>query len=585
MLGECLEVFGGYTEEEREKMILNHYIPKDGTYILVGSNGEIVSITDFKLDKKTGQVNRNAERYHDFCYYDYHSDLVSMNKPLDGSKVIHSNNYLSFWVKKESILNGKLTADIIDGYYEVLEHPEKKYEKTAALSIYKDLEMEFGKVDAESLQKNKQWICEHIFSINDLDQTIDMGRKDYLKIFFEADREEYLREGNRYLIPNIYNSNQYNIVVKGETLGLPDNNQGMNAKKPFLSIKTRKSAAPYLLNKNDVLLQKQFFDHLMSFAMIGKFNVYVDMEKKEIKGYKNDGYPETSISGFYLRIQKGKEVEIHDQDVIPFFDNHMRKPFVYENKLGIEDKKNPEYEFGKTCETFKEVEELINDIFFSKMLINNYFSEEEDIKITEESLKRTLLLSRRKLFSWLHLGNAAGIGDLLDQVSRELIKGSISNEYMLKAAKQLNLRLSLMQYFAEGGKKMADFSIDLRENLKTKICSEVYMGLESDREYYFAVGQLARYFVYLSKAGKKKQSLINPFLNARTDSKLKDLLGKSFKKYNYAISVGAKHISRLYGMVECYEPQEQVMQDMISAGFVIDNLLLERKEKEEKEDE
>ncbi len=469
MLGECLEVFGGYTEEEREKMILNHYIPKDGTYILVGSNGEIVSVTDFKLDKKTGQVNRNAERYHDFCYYDYHSDLVSMNKPLDGSKVIHSNNYLSFWVKKESILNGKLTADIIDGYYEVLEHPEKKYEKTAALSIYKDLEMEFGKVDAESLQKNKQWICDHIFSITDLDQTIDMGRKDYLKIFFEADREEYWREGNRYLIPNIYNSNQYNIVVKGETLGLPDNNQGMNAKKPFLSIKTRKSVAPYLLNKDDVLLQKQFFDYLMSFAMIGKFNVYVDMEKKEIKGYRNDGYPERPISGFYLRIQKGKEVEIHDQDVVPFFDNHMRKPFMYENKLGIEDEKNPEYEFGKTCETFKEVEELINDIFFSKMLINNYFSEEGDIKITEESLKRMLLLSRRKLFSWLHLGNTAGIGDLLDQVSRELIKGSISNEHMLKAAKQLNLRLSLMQYFAEGGEKMADFSIELRENLKTKI--------------------------------------------------------------------------------------------------------------------
>lgn len=585
MLGECLEVFGGYTEEEREKIILNHYIPKDGTYILVGSNGEIVSVTDFKLDKKTGQVNKNAERYHDFCYYDYHSDLVSMNKPLDGSKVIHSNNYLSFWVKKESISNGKLTADIIDGYYEVLEHPEKKYEKTAALSIYKDLEMEFGRVDAESLQKNKQWICNHIFSITDLDQTIDMGRKDYLKIFFEADREEYWREGNRYLIPNIYNSNQYNIVVKGETLGLPDNNQGMNAKKPFLSIKTRKSAAPYLLNKDDVLLQKQFFDYLMSFAMIGKFNVYVDMEKKEIKGYRNDGYPERSISGFYLRIQKGKEVEIHDQDVVPFFDNHMRKPFMYENKLGIEDEKNPEYEFGKTCETFKEVEELINDIFFSKMLINNYFSEEEDIKITEESLKRMLLLSRRKLFSWLHLGNTAGIGDLLDQVSRELIKGSISNEHMLKAAKQLNLRLSLMQYFAEGGEKMADFSIELRENLKAKIGSEEYMGLESDREYYFAVGQLARYFVYLSKAGKKKQSLINPFLNARTDSKLKDLLGKSFKKYNYAISMGAKRVGRLYGMVECYEPQEQVMQDMISAGFVIDNLLLERKEKEEKEDE
>lgn len=584
MLGECLEIFGSYTEEEREEKILRHYIPKDGTYILVMENGE-TSVTDFKQDKKTGRVNKSAVKYQDFYYFDYHSDLVSMNKPLDTNKIIHSNNYLSFWVKKESILNGKLTTDIIDEYYDILEHPEKKYGKTAAMPIYENLEAEIGKVDAEALKRNRQWILDHIFSLESLDKDIDMGKKDYLKIFFEADREVYRREGRRYLIPNIYNSNQYNVLVNGKTYGLPDNNQGMNAKKPFLSIKTRKSAAPYLLDREDAILQKQFFDYLMNFAAVGEFNIYVDQERKKISGYKNDGYPEDSLSGFYLRIQKGKEVEIHDQDVVPFFNNHLKRPFVYENKLGIEDEKNPGHEFGKVCETFKEVEWLINDVFFSKMLANNYFSEEEDIKITDESVKRMLLLSRRKLFGWLHLGNTAGIRDLLDKVSRELIIGSILNEYMLKAAKQLNLRMSLMRYFSEGGEEMADFSMELRENLKSKIYSEEYTGLESDREYYFAVGQLARYFIYLSKAGKKKQSLINPFLNARTDAKLKELLGKLYKKYNYDIPVGVKRVSRLYGMIECYEPTGQVMQDMVSAGFVIDNLILEKKEKEEKEDE
>lgn len=584
MLGECLEIFGSYTEEEREKEILDYYIPKDGTYILVMENGE-TSVTDIKLDKKTGEVNRTAGKYKDFCYFDYHSDLVSMNKPLDPSKIIHSNNYLSFWVKKESVSNGKLTTDIINEYYDILEHPEKKYGKTAAMSVYENLEEEIGKVDAEVLKRNRQWILDHIFSIESLGWNIDMSKKDYLKIFFEADREVYRREGNRYLIPNIYNSNQYNVVVRGKTYGLPDNNQGMNAKKPFLSIKTRKNAAPYLLDKEDAILQKQFFDYLMNFAAVGKFNIYVDQNKGKISGYKNDGCPEDSLSGFYLRIQKGKEVEIRDQDVVPFFDNHLKKPFVYENKLEIEDEKNPEHEFGKVCETLKEIEWLINDVFFSKMLINNYFSEEADIKITEECVKRMLLLSRRKLFGWLHLGNAAGIKDLLDHVSKELIIGSILNEHMLKAAKQLNLRMSLMQYFSEGGEEMADFSIELRENLKSKIYSEEYTGLESDREYYFAVGQLARYFIYLSKAGKKRQSLINPFLNARTDAKLKELLGKLYKKYNYDIPVGVKRISRLYGMIECYEPAGQVMQDMVSAGFVIDNLILEKKEKEEKEDE
>lgn len=590
MLGECLEIFGSYTEEEREKRILEGYIPKDGTYILVGKNGVIKEIAEMKLDKKTGKIDRSAEYFQEFLYFDHHSDLVSMNKPQDAEKIIHSNNYLSFWVKKESIVNGKLTPKVIDGYYSVLEHPEKKCEKTKALSIYERLEEVIGPVDIETLQRNKKWIYDHIFSLEEyvlkeLKYKIDFQKKEYLKIFFEAEKEVYQREGDRYFIPNIYNSNQYNVVINGEVLGLPDNNQGMNAKKPFLSIKTRKNVAPYLLNRENVMLQKQFFDYLMNFAMVGKYNIYVDMEHREFCACENNKYPKETVRGYFLRIRKGKEVEIHDQDVVPFFRNRLSKPFVYENKLGVEDAKNPEYEYGKICETYQELESMIDDVFFSKTLIYQYFSDEEKIKITDETLKRMLLMSRRKLFGWLHLGNDADIREVLDKISMELVKASILNEYMLKAAKQLNLRLSLLQYFAKGGENMADFSVMLREDLKTKIMSDEYKGLESDREYYFAVGQMARYLVYLSKAGKKKQSLINPFLNARTDKNLKELLGRYFKKYNYSIPVGAKRVGRLYGMLECYEPESVIMQDMISAGFVIDNLLLEKRDKEEKDDE
>lgn len=590
MLGECLEIFGSYTKEEREKRILIDYIPKDGTYILVGKNGEIKEVTEFRLDKKTGKINRNAEYFQDFLYYDYHSDLISMNKPQDAEKIIHSNNYLSFWVKKESFQNGKLTPQIIDGYYDILENPERKCAKTKSLSIYQKLEEVIGPVDKETLRRNKKWIETHIFTLEKyvLDEwniQIDFQKKDYLKIFFEAEKEIYQKEGDRYFIPNIYNSNQYNVVIKDEVFGLPDNNQGMNAKKPFLSIKTRKSAAPYLLNREEVMLQKQFFDYLMNFAMVRQYNIYVDMKRNDFCACGDAEYPQDEISGFFLRIKKGKEVEIHDQDVVPFYSNCLKKPFVYENKLEIEDSKNPEYEFGKTCETRQELERMIDDIFFSRALIPNYFSEEEKMKITDEIQKRMILQSRRKLFGWLHLGNDRDIRELINRISQELIKSSILNEYMLKAAKQLNLRLSLMQYFAKGGENMADFSMEIRETLKTKIVDDEYIGIQNDREYYFAVGQLARYFVYLSKTGKKKQSLINPFLNARTDKKLKELLGRYYKKYNYAISAGARRVSRLYGMVVCYEPEGAILEDLLSAGFVIDNLLLEKKDKEDKEDE
>ena len=141
------------------------------------------------------------------------------------------------------------------------------------------------------------------------------------------------------------------------------------------------------------------------------------------------------------------------------------------------------------------------------------------------------------------------------------------------------MRLSLMEYFSEGGDSMADFSVELREKLKKKLVSKEYVGLENDREYYFAVGQMAGYFIYLSKAAKKPQSMINPFLNAKSDEALKKKLGQYYKKYNYDMLVAAKMVNRLYGMIKGYTPDENVvMEDMISVGVVVDNLLLEKKE-------
>ena len=138
-------------------------------------------------------------------------------------------------------------------------------------------------------------------------ENVDLKRKDYLKIFFEADDSEYEREGRRYFLPNIYNNNEYNIEINSIVYGMPDNNLGMNAKKPFLSIKSRKYPAPYLLDGDDVILQKQFFDYLMNLVSAGKYQVYVDTERKKISGYANGDAPDHVESGYYFRIRKGKQ--------------------------------------------------------------------------------------------------------------------------------------------------------------------------------------------------------------------------------------------------------------------------------------
>ena len=130
MLRECLEVFEYMLTREGESLVLDSYVPADGTYILVGRDGSQKAVMDVRMDKKTKKVDHSHPFFEEFCFCDYHSQLLSMNKPVDAKKVIHSNNYLSFFVKKDSIASGKLTESLINGYYDTLKDPvNQKYKK------------------------------------------------------------------------------------------------------------------------------------------------------------------------------------------------------------------------------------------------------------------------------------------------------------------------------------------------------------------------------------------------------------------------------------------------------------------------
>ncbi len=582
MISECLQVFQKVLEQDPD-VILRDYIPADGTYLLVGEDYQIKGQPmEIKMDKKTGNIDKSAPYYREICYYDYYSKLISMNKKQDPAKIIHSNNFYSFWVKKDSIRNGKLTEEVIDNYYKILEEPAKKYEKGKGLELYGLVEEKLGVVNQEKLQKNKKWIKEHIFSLEKI-VSVDLEKKDYLKIFFEAEYSEYEKEGQRYFIPNIYNNNKYNLKIEGKILGLPDNNLGMNDKKPFLGNKTRKVLAPYLLDEKQVMLQKQLFDYFMNFVSAGRYNVYVDLERNKFEACRNGEFPIGSICGFFLRLQKGMSgAEIHYQDIVPFYENKLESELEYKNYMQIVNEKHPEYESEyHTYDRLSQLEDLVDDIFFSKNLRRNYFTEVDKITILQEGLRRILLVHRMELFAWFHLNHTSGIKRIVEDVFLELIKFSIINGYSGKAIRQINLRLSLLQYLKKGGEHMPDFSVNVRENLKQKLVSSESVGLENDTEYYYAVGQLVRYFIYLNKSSKKNESVINPILNARNSIIINERVLQFYKKYNYAIA--SRKANLLCKMVLGYEVKGKVKQDMICMGYVDNNLVLEKKEEKEHE--
>ena len=577
MVQDCIKIFKN--TPDMDKMVLDTYTPADGTYLFMQEidDGFIQKeLVEVKLDKKTKLLNITEEVRSRISYFDYNCKLLDMNKPIDPKKIIQSNNFLSFWIKKESLSNGKLTNEIIDNYYEILSNPYKKYSKSKkSTELYAEIEKEVGEVNKSKLIKIKEWIKHNIFNLQ-----FEVSGKDYLKIFFLCDEIDFEKEGKRYIYPNIYNKNDYNIKLNDNILGLPNENMGMNPKKPYLENKNRKFSIPILVDTEQIIVRKKFFDYLWNLASSGKSNIYFDIESNHIYPYDYKTSPSSDFKGYYLRIRKDKnEAAIIDMDFIASYQTQLKKPIVVENVTNINPDKLQGHYYGYITKLY-EVRDIVNNELFSELLVPNFFTDINEISIDDNVLKESILISRNVLFNWFYKGYENGVSDVLDRISLKLIKNSISKNLLDKAQHQYNIRIAFLEYFKGGNRKMADLMMEIRHNLSEKINSGVYESIKSDDEYYYAIGQLVRYFISLSKTTKKNHSLFNPFLNIRNDKILKEKLLVFFRKYNYAIEERDLRFNNLYKLVVSYQPEGEINLDYMIAGYISNSLIYEKKEEQ-----
>jgi len=569
VLKDCLEVFKNKYSKTGENLITDSYVLGEGSYVLVDENGKIIEILE--VDKKN---HDKTGRYYDFAEMDYLSKLMDINKPIDSNKIIHSNNYLSFFVKKENVNKVKLTEAIIDNYYEMLKEPRIKYKNSKEKrKLYELTEGKYGNVNYSSLEIQKTWIKSNIFLL--LDKV--SKNMNYLKIFFECDIQQYKKESEKYVIPNIYNYTHFNVEIENITYGLPNDNMGLNSKKPFLENRTRKNSLPYIISIDEVILQKKFFDYLFNNACNGKTNIYLG--NGDIKCLSNEENLDDKFSGYFLKTRKGKEVEIYDFDAIVGFNNILTViPIDYTRFKGS---LNDDY--GEIKE-IKKLRMLINNIYFNKLLCNNYFTDPKDIKLNDFVFKGNLIKSRGAFFNWFYKGDTTIIKQIFNKLSMDIIKNTICNEYMVKAKEQFNLRCGILDYFI-GGEKMGDILNEIASSLRGKINSKQTDKIESDNEYYFSVGQISSYLLSLNKSSRKMHSLINPLLNCKTDENLKLQLGMLFKRYNYGIKKENKRFNNFNAMVLGYQAEGQVNDNILVAGYLYSNLIYESNKEEKNGDE
>lgn len=566
MLKDCLEIFEKLYEEHGERLITDSYKLPEGSYVKVLDDGSY-EITE--IDKKSDDTITD---YRYFAVRDYLSKLISMNKPID-KKQIQSNNYLSFFVNKENI-ESKVTEAIIDGYYKTLAEPISKYKKGNSKKMYEDGKSIYGEVDIEQLTKNKKWIKDKLIEVSEK----VIQNKGRIKIFFSGTQQEYYKESQRYIVPNIYNSTDYNINIGTKIYGLPNDNMNLNSKKIFLVNRSRKNKIPYLIEMKEAMLQKKFFDYILNQVDAKKYNIYLN--KKEIYALKMDENiwkKNSEFVGQYIRVQKGKEAEIHDFDII-ISSNEGHKCYTINNVLNIEfsEKNKNKINYGEEIDSQK-LQMLISELYFKKYLVTNYFKEIKDIKLNDGKTKSVLSRYRNGFFTWFYKGDSSAIKNVFKKLSLEVIKNEVMNNYEMKAKEQFNLMVGIMKCLEiRGGEEMADQISIIAKGIRDKINKSITDKITSDQEYAFAVGQITKYYMFKNKSNKKKHALMNPIFNCKSDERLKGELKKLFKKYNYDIESGKKY-NNLQSMIFGYEVEEQINEVMLLAGYLYSSLIYETK--------
>ena len=573
MLKDCIEIFEKEIEGHKKtnpngdeiSFITDDYALTTGTYYLLDlETGEVKETLDVDKDSTKDSLR--------FAKMEYLSMYMDSNKAV-ADKNIFSNNVYSFIAKKENVAE-KVTEAIIDGYYEKIlnfnKNPDADKKK-----LYIEYEKIHGETNKIAADKAKDAVKKFIAGY---DAGTQKGR---LAIFFDVDFSEYEKEGNRYILANVYNSNKFNYSKREEIFGLPNNNMGLNVKKPYLENKSRKSGLPYSISQDEVLVQKLFFDYLLNVFAQKKYYLY--FTDKGIKRFGNKEYPTDDISGFFIRIMKGqKECEI--LDCAPVDSRTDKINVKVDNVLNIKDTdKNPKNLNYKTYSSLCELIPVINEILYSKWLESNYFADAKDIKIKNDSgkLKDILLKTRNLWVDWFYKGKTENLARNFKDFSMEIIKNTIRNFYIPKAREQYNLRIALINYFDKEENNMSDKIKTIVENLDTKINSKINLEIESDEEFYFAVGQIANYFISLNKTTKKTQSLISPILQCKSADKIKKQLQKMYMKYNYAIPTNALRFNNLYGMICRFEPKKSVDFDMLTGGYLYQSLIYKKNEEGE----
>lgn len=573
MIDEALEVFKKIYDKEGEKLVVNKHIPKDGTYILVNiKSGKIIEKLNIFYDKKSKKIDGELNQYYGyFRAFDYYSNLVDMNKPMDPKKTIHSNQIYSFFIKKDSIRENKLTKSIIEGYKKNLLNPEEKYNSKEGKELYKNIAEKLPKIEKDVVEDIFLWIEDNV-NENLLEND---NKKDYLKIFFveedlDKSLEVFKNEHKRYIIPNIFNSNDYNKKVGKIIYGASNNNMGLNAKKAFLENKTRRVSIPYLVNTDEILLQYAFYNYLLPEVKQGNYFIYF-LENEIIPKTYKEGCP--NGAKYLLNASYSKDVDIKNFNVISK-NNDEEIIINFKEILHQKKKDTDEIEYGNLNR--EKMMNNINKIFFYNSLLGNFLLNDGDLDIKDIEVKKLLMKYRNAFYKWFYLNDEAEVKKNIRKIYLDAVMVAIGNGHFFKASQQLDFGFCLEKYFY-GKSELMEEIMNVKEVFLNHTLSEEEWEFLNDEEYFFAVGQILAYINYMRNSKAKSLNFIKQLTFVKNIDVLKEKIKKIVISYSHIFETKNKKINRTVSNISLYQPKE-IRIDILLAGFTADIIFFKKRE-------
>lgn len=573
MIYDILEVFKKEYEKSGDGLILGSYSLKDGLYVKINKDNtlEFFESKTVKREKLFTNLDgiQNSDIKEWFIQRDYCSNVIETAKSYDAPiKSIHNNNYLTLFMKSDKFLELNIEHLKSKLFLTVLNFKNFTNKKDKEIICgYQDRINIFSR--KKNVVKKYQIIKKNLEQIKQKVKDLDV--KNYIKIFFDEDIKVYKQESEIYLSLKVFNKNEYNQKITNSIYGLSNSNMGLNSKKPFLENKTRKSNIPFMIQNEDALLLKKFFDWL-------KVQPYRDEENKAIDRYLEEHF-------FIQKQSNNDEAEITDFDYIPTKKDDVNKyfPLIYvKNYLELENKDKTlisDYEIKELWQ----LEDKVDELFYNKQLKFNYYKESKDIKVSDflsKELQSILFVTKFTMINYFKKYNDNGFLNIVKKYGTHFVINHYMNEREFKAKETMNLKLSLQK-----GEYM-DIKQEL-QNLKNMLETEEYEQLSKD-EYLFLAGQWAAYLLSLSKADNKNKTLAlaEQYFKAKYISKIQSILNNDLEKFKHEIRLSNSWALKAVALLKAYGDDGKLNdkeKDRFLVGFMAKNTFYEKR-KENKEE-